>query len=78
MLVSLITAMPLGAFKLLPFWLHGKLELVSGLLFIASPWLFGFAHENPAARNIFVAAGGVFLVVYALTDWYPQGRRAQA
>jgi len=78
LLVSLLTAMPLGAVKLLPFWLHGKLELVSGPVFIAAPWLFGFAHENPAARNLFVAAGVVFLVVYALTDWYPEGRPARA
>ena len=78
LLVSLITAMPLGALKLLPFWLHGKLELVSGPVFLLAPWLFGFAHENPTARNLFVASGGVFLLVYSLTQWYPQGRAAAA
>ena len=74
--VSLLTNMPLGAARVIPFPVHGKLELVSGLIFIASPWLFGFADENETARNLFVGAGLVFLVVYFLTDWYAQTRKA--
>ena len=76
LVVSLLTNMPLGAIKAIPFWLHGKLELVSGPVFIAAPWLFGFANENLTARNLFVAAGLVFLVVYFLTQWYPQDQAA--
>jgi hypothetical protein len=72
LVVSLLTRMPLGLLKVIPFWLHGKLELVSGPVFIASPWLFGFAHDNGMARNFFVAMGVVFLIVYMLTQWYPQ------
>jgi hypothetical protein len=75
LVISLLTAMPLGAIKAIPFWLHGRLELVSGLVFIASPWLFGFA-ENTTARNLFVGSGIVFLLVYSLTQWYPQERTA--
>jgi hypothetical protein len=75
LIISLLTNMPLGLFKAIPFWLHGKLELVSGPIFIASPWLFGFA-ENTTARNLFVGAGIVFLLVYSLTQWYPQDRAA--
>lgn len=76
-LVSLLTNMPLGAVRVLPFPVHGKLELVSGPVFIAAPWLFGFAHDNETARNLFVAMGLVFLAVYFLTDWYAQTRLAQ-
>jgi hypothetical protein len=72
LLISLITNMPLGAFKVLPFWLHGRLELVSGAVFIASPWLFGFANENGVARNFFVAMGLVFLLVFLCTRWRTQ------
>ena len=72
LLISLITNMPLGAFKVLPFWLHGRLELVSGAVFIASPWLFDFANENGTARNFFVAMGVVFLVVFLCTRWRTQ------
>lgn len=72
LLISLLTDMPLGALKVLPFWLHGRLELVSGAVFMASPWLFGFAQENEAARNFFVVMGVVFLVVFLCTQWRAQ------
>ena len=72
LLISLLTNMPLGAMRLIPFPVHGKLELISGLVFIASPWLFGFADANETARNLFIGAGLVFLVVYFLTDWRAQ------
>ena len=75
LVISLLTAMPLGVVKAIPFWLHGRLELVSGLVFIASPWLFGFA-ENTTARNLSIGSGIVFLLVYSLTQWYPQERTA--
>jgi hypothetical protein len=76
LVISLLTNMPLGVARVIPFPVHGKLELVSGLVFIASPWLFGFANENETARNLFVGAGLVFLVVYFLTDWAGQTRSA--
>ncbi len=72
LLITLLTNMPLGAFRVLPFWLHGRLELVSGAVFIASPWLFDFATENGVARNFFVAMGAVFLVVFLCTQWRAQ------
>ena len=72
LVVSLLTNMPLGVARVIPFPVHGKLELVSGLVFVASPWLFGFAEANETARNLFAGAGLVFLVVYLLTDWYAQ------
>jgi hypothetical protein len=77
LVISLLTNMPLGVARVIPFPVHGKLELVSGLVFIASPWLFGFANENETARNLFVGAGLVFLVVYFLTDWVAQARDAR-
>ena len=76
LVISLLTNMPLGALQLLPFWLHGRLELVSGFVFIASPWLFGFANANGVARNFFVAMGVVFLVVFLCTQWRTQEQRA--
>jgi hypothetical protein len=76
LVISLLTNMPLGAVRAIPFPIHGKLELVSGLVFIASPWLFGFANDSSTARNLFVAMGVVFLLVYFLTDWYAQIRTA--
>ena len=76
LVISLLTNMPLGAVRVIPFPVHGKLELVSGLVFLASPWLFGFANDNETARNLFMGAGVVFLIVYFLTDWAGQTREA--
>jgi hypothetical protein len=69
LVMALLTNMPLGAAKVLPFWVHGRVELVAGLVLIASPWIFGFAHSSETARNLFIGAGIAFLVVNALTDW---------
>ncbi|MDB5234599.1 MAG: hypothetical protein JWR44_1592 [Hymenobacter sp.] len=76
LVISLLTNMPLGAMRLIPFPVHGKLELVSGLVLLVSPWLFGFADDNATARNLFVGAGLLFLVVYFLTDWHAQTQDA--
>jgi len=69
LVMTLLTNMPLGAAKLLPFWVHGRVELVAGLVLIASPWIFGFAHASGPARNLFIGAGIVFLLVNLFTQW---------
>jgi len=72
LVISLLTNMPLGLMRAIPFKVHGKLELVSALAFLAAPWLFGFADDNETARNLFVALGVLFLGTYFLTDWDAQ------
>lgn len=69
LVMALLTNMPLGAAKVLPFWVHGRLELVTGLVLIASPWIFDFAHASGPARNLFIGAGIVFLLVNLFTQW---------
>lgn len=76
LVITLLTNFPLGLMRVIPFPVHGKLELVSGLVFLASPFLFGFADDNMTARNLFMGAGVVFLVVYFLTDWRAQTHTA--
>lgn len=75
LLITLLTAFPMGALKVIPFPVHGRLELVSGVVFLASPWLFGFADDSLTARNLFMAAGVVFLFVWFITDWHAETRR---
>ena len=77
LVISLLTNMPLGAVKVLPFWLHGRLELVSGFVFLVSPWLFGFA-ENGVARLFFMIMGAVFLLVFLCTQWRAQEQHSPA
>lgn len=47
---------------------HGILDYMSGLLFIASPWLFGFADDS-AAMWVPIIAGIAVLGMSLLTDY---------
>ena len=67
--ITLFTAFPLGVVKFIPFPVHGMIEAVAGVAALAAPWLFGFADDQPAARNFFVFLGAMELIVFALTDW---------
>lgn len=54
--------------KPIPTRVHGVLDYASGLLFIASPWLFGFANGE-AAQWVPIVAGIAILGLSALTDY---------
>ena len=69
LLVVLATDFTMGVARLLSYRTLGGLELVSALVFIGSPFLFGFAHANPPARTFFMSFGAALLVLWALTDW---------
>lgn len=47
---------------------HGILDYLSGLLFMASPWLFGFATGGPA-QWVPVAVGATILMTSLMTDY---------
>jgi hypothetical protein len=68
---SLLTSFELGLFKVIPFRVHLGLDLVSGVLLAASPWLFGFADET---RAFHVTAG--LLEVLAVLSTRPYTGRA--
>ncbi|WP_229365982.1 SPW repeat domain-containing protein [Fibrisoma montanum] len=54
--------------RFIPTKVHGILDYVSGGLFLASPWLFGFA-DKPAAKWVPLAAGGAALGSSLFTDY---------
>lgn len=64
----LVTAYPYGIAKLVPFTLHGTLELVLSPFLVAMPWIAGFSGDL-AGRNFFVAAGVALFAVWAMTDY---------
>lgn len=66
--MTLLTAYPLGLAKLIPFPVHGGIEVFVALFAFASPWLFGYSHVD-AARNFFIAAGISLAVVWLVTDY---------
>ena len=68
LIVSLLTRYPLGLIKRIPFPLHGYYELVTSLLLVPLPWLFGFSNED-AARNFFVISGVSLFVVWLVTNY---------
>ena len=77
LLMALLTNMPFGLFKWIPFRVHGGFELVSAIMFMGSPWIFHFAQNTPA-RNLFIGLGVAFLLVYFLTDWQAQNKPSLA
>jgi SPW repeat len=68
LLMTGCTDFPLGFFKLIPFRIHGAIELVAGIFLIVAPWIYGFAGDN-VPRNFFIAIAIVIFVVVALTDY---------
>jgi hypothetical protein len=66
--LALFTRYPLGVIGMIPFALHGLIEGVLAVVWIVSPWLFGFADDG-AARNLYVGGGVGLLVLVALTDY---------
>jgi hypothetical protein len=68
LLVTVLTAFPLGLIKMIPFKVHGVIETLAAIGILAFPWILGFSAE-PAARSFYVGAGIVILLVVALTDY---------
>ncbi len=74
LIVSLLTAYPLGLLKVVPFAIHGSIEVVVVPALVAGPWLLGF-DGVPIARNFFVIAAVLLAAVVVLTNYKPAGRR---
>jgi len=69
LLMTLFTRFPLGLVKVIPFPIHGVVELVVGVVLVfAMPRLLG-ASLGPPARTFFIGAGAAILAVWALTRY---------
>jgi len=64
----LLTAYPLGAIKIIPFPVHGAVEIVLAPMFAVLPWLAGFA-DLPVARNFFLVMAAALLGVWLVTNY---------
>ena len=64
----LFTAYPLGLVKVVPFTIHGTVELVLAPVLAAMPWIAGFS-DVPAARNFFLVLAAALAVVWVLSDY---------
>lgn len=66
--LTLVTAFPLGAVKLVPLPVHGAIELVVSLVLPALPFVLRFA-ADPVARNFFIGAGVAIFFTWLITDY---------
>ena len=63
-----ITAYPFGIFKLVPFQVHGALEVLVTLFMLAAPWIYDFSTAL-GARNYYLALALAVSVVWVMTDY---------
>lgn len=79
LLLTVLTDFPLGLVKLVPFRLHGLVEIVVGVSLVALPWLLARAVNLGDRGRIFYTAFGVVLIaVFTVTDYAAEGRAARA
>lgn len=68
LLVSLLTRYPLGALRVIPFPVHGKIEFLAAAGLCALPWLGGF-DGLPLSRAFFLYSGLSLLTLWLITDY---------
>lgn len=74
LLYSLVTNYEWGLFKIIPMRAHLALDCLSGVLLIASPWLFGFADQVYVPHLLF----GLFeIAVASMTEKLPMWRKKE-
>jgi hypothetical protein len=68
LVMTLFTDFPMGAWKRIPFFVHGIVELVVGIGLLLLPSFAGYSPGSPA-RRFYLAMGALILVVWALTAY---------
>lgn len=71
LLMTLATGFSLGLIKVIPFQLHGYVELVVSLFLIAGPWLLADFFSD-TDRIFYTICGAVILMVWFLSDYANQ------
>lgn len=66
--MSVLTNYPYGIVKLIPFPVHGTIELVLAVTLLLMPWMAGFT-EDVVGRNFFIFGGVALFGVWATTDY---------
>lgn len=75
--MTLLTRFPMGRVKVIPFPLHGIVELVVGVALLILPSYAGYAPGSPA-RRFYLGMGAAILVVWALTAYGAREPRPSA
>jgi hypothetical protein len=69
--MAVMTRYELGLIKVIPFNMHLTIDLLTALLMLAAPWLFGYAH-NSKARAATLGFAVSELAVLAISKRDPQ------
>jgi hypothetical protein len=68
LVLTLFTNFHFGLIKIIPFSLHGWIELMVSIILIAAPWLLRFS-GNSVDRNFYVGFGIAVFVTWLTTDY---------
>src|SRR3954469_21750980 len=68
LVLVLATAYPLGLFKVIPFTVHGTIELILSPILVAMPWIAGFKYDD-TSRYFYIIAGIALFLVWLTTDY---------
>jgi hypothetical protein len=68
LLLTLSTRFPMGVWRVIPFVVHGLIELAVAAFFAALPFTAGYSPGSPARRFYVTMAALVFLL-WVLTDY---------
>ena len=79
LIMTVLTAFPLGLVKIIPLKLHGIVEIIVGVSLVALPWALAGALDlgNPG-RIFYTGFGAVLIVVWFITDYGTGARTARA
>lgn len=77
LVMTLLTRFPMGRWKVIPFPVHGIVELIVGVALLILPSFAGYAPGSPA-RKFYLGMGAVILIVWALTAYGAQRPGAAA
>jgi len=68
LVMTLLTDFPMGIRKVIPFFVHGIIELAVGVFLVILPTIEGYAPGSPA-RRFYVTMAVVIFLVWLLTDY---------
>ena len=68
LLLTVLTNFKAGVFKLIPFKVHGYIELIVAVALIAIAFYFGNTEGN-MARNFYIGFGIAVFLTWLLTDY---------
>src|SRR6202162_5186358 len=76
LVMTLLTRFPMGIRKVIPFFVHGIVELIVGVVLVVLPTIEGYAPGSPA-RRFYTLIGAAILVIWALTAYRTGDQRPE-